>query len=194
MVVALLTFYPAVNLPTNGHQTEVFAAEQIVSVSADSLPFQFSLPHPGYLSTPFSYYHPGVDIATGLSMPVHPVAPGSISTIDYGFFGLGHAIVVSHAGGFESTYGHMGRIFVRAGDQVSQTSILGEVGLTGHTSGPHTHVEIRKDGNLIDPQKVLPSIPPFPSAADFMPVGGYEIPKVGISGETNFRKTLKPNF
>lgn len=193
IVVALLGYYPALILPTSLHSSEVLASEQIAKVSSDSLPYSFNLPHPGYLSTPFSSYHPGVDLATGLSMPIHPIAPGQVTRLDYGFFGLGHEIVVSHPGGFESTYGHMGRIFVKLGDKVTENTILGEVGLTGHTSGPHTHLEIRKDSALINPQTVLPEIPPFPAPTDFMPVGG-EILDSGVQGETNLRKTLRPDF
>lgn len=186
IVAALLGYYPAVSLPTTGHSNEVLAAEQISSVSADALPFEFSLPHPGYLSTKFSYYHPGIDIATGLGMPVHPIAPGQITRVDFGFFGLGHEVAISHPGGFESTYGHLGRMFTKIGDNVSQASIIGEVGLTGHTSGPHTHLEVRKDGNLVDPQKVLPTIPSLPTPADFIPTS--------TASESNLRKTLKPDF
>ena len=195
IVAAFLGYYPAVNLPTNLHTNEVLASEQIISVSANSLPYSFSLPHPGYLSTPSSFYHPGIDLATGLGMPIRPIAPGQIIKVDYGFFGLGHAVIISHPGSFESTYGHMGRIFVRVGDQVSQTTILGEVGLTGRTSGPHTHLEVRKDDHIIDPQTVLPEVPPFPAPSDFIPVGGPDInPEGRIQGEINLRKTLRPDF
>lgn len=186
-------YYPAVNLSTGGYHGEVLAAEQVAEVRSDSLPYTFNLPHPGYLSTPFSYYHKGVDLAAGLGMPIRPIAPGEIIGVDYGFFGLGHEVIISHLGGFQSTYGHMGRIFVKKGNQVSQTSILGEVGLTGYTSGPHTHLEIQKDGRLVDPQTVLPKIPHFPSPLDFQPVGGEEI-QSGSQNKESLHKSLKPDF
>lgn len=187
-VTLLLGYYPTVSLPTNSHTSTILAAEQVAELQADSLPFAFSLPHPGYLSTPFSRYHPGIDIATGLGMPIHPVGPGQVVAVNYGFFGLGHEVIISHSGGFESVYGHMSRIYVKVGNQVTQNSTLGEVGLTGQTSGSHTHLEIRRDGKPIDPQTILPTIPHFPSPMDFQPVGGR-------GGEpTNLRKTLKPDF
>ena len=184
----LLGYYPAVNLPTNSHPNTVLAAEQVTELKAGSLPFVFSLPHSGYSSTPFSYYHPGIDLATGLGMPIHPVGPGLVVAVDYGFFGLGHEVIIDHAGGFKSVYGHIGKIFVKVGNPVTKDSILGEVGLTGNTSGPHTHLEIHKDNKPINPQLVLPAIPLFPSTSDFQPVGGVE------DEPTNLRKSLKPDF
>lgn len=192
IILAILGYYPTLNLPPKVSGSSVLAAEQLAEVSANSLPYSFTLPHPGYLSTPFSYYHPGIDIATGLGMPIRPIAPGEVIVTDYGFFGLGHEVIVAHPGGFQSTYGHMGRIFTKKGSQVTAATILGEVGLTGQTSGPHTHLEITKDGRYVDPQTVLPAIPPFSSPSDFKPVGGSTQSEPPESDKLH--KTLKPDF
>ena len=137
-----------------------FSQEQIIQTSSFKDPF--ILPHPGYISTGYSKRHPGLDIATGLGMPIHPINSGKVVAIDYGmFFGLGHSVVVEHEQGIRSTYGHMGRIFVKKNDLVTQNSILGEVGLTGQTSGPHTHLEVTKNGQYTDPQLILPKLPPL---------------------------------
>ena len=53
----------------------------------------------------------------------------------------------------------MGKIYVSIGQEVTTESILGQVGLTGQTSGPHTHLEITYNGKYIDPQTILPDIP-----------------------------------
>lgn len=131
----------------------------------------FGLPHPGYISTRFSSWHPGLDIATGLGMPVRPVAPGKVIEVIWGFWGLGHYVVVEHEQGFKSTYGHMGRMFVKKDDTVSVNTILGEVGLTGRTTGPHTHLEITRAGQYIDPQTILPDLPNWPTFAGQAPFG-----------------------
>lgn len=143
--------------------------EQFIDASHLSVPFQ--LPHAGYLTTHFSSWHPGIDIATGLGMPIHPISAGKVAEVTFGYFGLGHDVVVEHEFGFRSTYGHMGRIFARVGDTVSPSSILGEVGLTGHTSGPHTHLEITKDGKYLDPEKILPALSDWPVFAGKGPAG-----------------------
>ncbi|GEM_PF-1252225 len=134
----------------------------------------FVLPHPGYLTTRFSTWHPGIDIATGLSMPLHPIAKGKVVETSFGFWGLGHYIVIEHEQGFKSTYGHMGKIYSRVGDSVESSSIVGTVGMTGRTTGPHTHLEITKDGRYIDPLTILPSISNWPATAGEAPYGASD--------------------
>lgn len=143
----------------------VFA--QTEEQKGEVIPLSFTkplvLPHPGYISTHFSTWHPGIDIATGLGMPIHPVIDGVVIETGYDIFGLGNYVFVAHENGFKSKYAHIGKIFVKVGQKVSSDNILGEVGLTGHTSGPHTHLEITHDGSWIDPEKLLPKLSDFPS-------------------------------
>lgn len=139
-----------------------FTQEQKGEIIAASFSQPLVLPHPGFLTTRFSSYHPGVDIAAGLGMPIHPITEGEVSEVGRDFFGLGNFVIVSHQNGFKSKYAHMGKIYVKIGDKITSENTLGEVGLTGRTSGPHTHLEITKDGNYIDPQTILPEIPNMP--------------------------------
>ncbi len=138
--------------------------EQKNEVVSASFSKPLVLPHPGYLSTRFSAWHPGIDVATGLGMPIHPITEGVVTEKGTDFFGLGNYIVVSHQNDFKSKYAHMGKVFVKIGDKVSSDNILGEVGLTGHTSGPHTHLEITHNGIFVDPQKLLPELDDMPIA------------------------------
>ncbi len=166
----------------------VSADEQQQQITAENLPQPINLPHPGYLSTRFSSFHKAVDIAAGLGMPIYPITSGVVEEVNFSFWGLGNHVVISHSSGFKSTYGHMGRVFVKGGQQVSPSNIIGEVGLTGATSGPHTHLEVTFNGEYIDPQTILPQIPNFPREEDFKPVGGSK-PK-----KTDLKKTLIPDF
>ena len=95
-------------------------------------------------------------------MPVNPITDGIIIEVGLDIFGLGNYVVVSHENGFVSKYAHLGKIYVKKGYSVSENNILGEVGLTGRTSGPHTHLEITRSGEYINPQKLLPEIPDMP--------------------------------
>lgn len=162
VVLYLLGYQPTLAMPPIKQSIARAEFTQKETIDSSQLPQTFSLPHPGYISTHFSSWHPGIDIAVGLGTPIHPVASGKVVAVIYGFFGLGHHVVVEHEQGFQSTYGHMGRIFIKEGDLVDTNSILGEVGLTGHTTGPHTHLEIRKNDVPIDPETILPILPDMP--------------------------------
>ena len=110
---------------------------QTQTISAQSLPFSFQLPHPGYISTPYSAWHPGVDIAAGLGMPIKPVTSGIVTSARFDLWGYGLVVEVDHGQGYHSLYAHLGRIYVKEGQKIGTGEYLGEVGLTGHTSGPH---------------------------------------------------------
>lgn len=172
VIFTLSGYYPSFSIPPV-RKSLVHAAyqEEKGEIISQSFSKPLVLPHPGYLSTQFSSYHPGIDIATGLGMPIHPITEGVVNETGHDFWGLGNFVVVTHQNGFKSKYGHMGRIFVKKGDRVTSENILGEVGLTGHTSGPHTHLEVTRNDNYVNPQALLPEIPnmPRPTAQDVHP-------------------------
>lgn len=170
----LLDYQPAFSFPPikkkapTHAQEELKQAQQIQTINSQSLPIGFTLPHPGYLSTTFSYYHPGIDLATGLGMPIKPIAKGTIKESGYNFWGLGLVVEVDHGYGYSSLYAHMGKTYVQKGQQVSENDFIGEVGLTGHTTGPHTHLEVSKEDKKIDPLTILPPVRNNPLAEDFV--------------------------
>ncbi len=198
-VMSIFGLQPTLDFPPIKKTVRVVNAFEETVVSVPTIPFQ--LPHPGYISTHYAYYHPGIDIATGLGMPIRPVSSGKVVEATISYFGLGHYVVVEHQEGFRSTYGHMGRVYVQTGDEVKETTILGEVGLTGRTSGPHTHLEITKNGSYINPLTILPGLPDWPDPATYSgpnyqnaPVGGNEIKtaeKIEEKREINLKKELK---
>lgn len=164
LILYFLGYHPAADFPPVKLSSTLASQkqEQKSEISANSFPTPVILPHPGYLSTRYSKYHPGVDIASGLGMPIHPINPGIIEETGRDFFGLGNYIVVEHTNGFKSKYAHLGKVYVKKNQDVNTETTLGEVGLTGNTSGPHTHLEITRNGNYIDPQTILPEIPDKP--------------------------------
>lgn len=165
ILISFLGYYPAFDIPPLKESVSFAQSlEEKGEVISNAFSKPIVLPHPGYLSTGFSNYHPGIDIAAGLGMPVHPILDGVAIEIGRDIFGLGNYIVILHENGFQSKYGHLNKIYVKAGDQLTQENFIGEVGLTGHTSGPHTHLEITKNENYLDPIKLLPEIPPMPIA------------------------------
>ncbi|MBU1031793.1 M23 family metallopeptidase [Patescibacteria group bacterium] len=166
----LLGYYPNFGFPPI-KQSVIHAQvqEQKGEIIANSFSKPLALPHPGYLSTKFSTYHPGIDIAAGLGMPIRPILDGEIVRVGRDLFGLGNFVEVLHENGFKSKYAHMGKIYVKTGDKITQENILGEVGMTGHTSGPHTHLEITHNGNYVNPQAILPEIPAMKQSPPQLP-------------------------
>lgn len=157
----LLGYQPILAIPPVSQNQVLAQNVQTQDIKAEELP-QMSLPHPGYLSTRFSRWHPGIDLATGLGMPVRPISEGEVGEVNFSFWGLGNHVIVTHPQGYKSIYGHMGKIYAKKGQFVNPVNILGEVGMTGWTSGPHTHLEIYKDDKAIDPLAILPTVQDYP--------------------------------
>lgn len=154
-----LGYYPAFAIPPIKKSTvQAQVRQQRGEIIAASFSKPLILPHPGYLSTKFSNWHPGIDIASGLGMPIHPIIDGLVIEAGRDLFGLGNYVVVTHEKNLKSKYTHMGRIYVKENQAVTSENMLGEVGVTGRTSGPHTHLEITLNGEFIDPEKILPEI------------------------------------
>ncbi len=174
---ALLLFFllglePHLGFPPIQKNLTFAQTDQVATISAQPSPFQFQLPFSGYLSTSFSSYHPGIDIAGGLGLPMKPIAPGKVTEVGYNFWGLGLIVAIDHGQGYKSLYAHLGKTYVSKDQQVTENDYLGEVGLTGNTSGPHVHLEVSKDSQSINPLVVLPQVRQTPIASDFKTSGG----------------------
>jgi murein DD-endopeptidase MepM/ murein hydrolase activator NlpD len=116
----------------------------------------------GMRTDPFSgkpAFHEGLDIAAPSGTPIHPFRAGKVSFSGWKP-GYGKAVVVRHAGGLESIYGHAGSVSAKVGDRVSQHTELGKVGSTGRSTGPHLHFEVRRKGKVVNPTSYLKQYPP----------------------------------
>ena len=99
--------------------------------------------------------HPGLDITAPLGSEIYPIKAGKVIEVSISRFNYGRSVVVEHADGLSSRYAHMGKIMVQEGDEISETTRLGEVGITGRTTGPHLHLEVRKNGVAQNPTRYL---------------------------------------
>ncbi|HWM88612.1 MAG TPA: peptidoglycan DD-metalloendopeptidase family protein [Kofleriaceae bacterium] len=95
--------------------------------------------------------HKGIDMTAPLGTPVHAARGGQVVRAGATTGGFGNLVVIDHGGGVRSFYGHLHSIDVKKGDQVEAGAVLGQVGSTGRSSGPHLHFEVRQDGRSIDP-------------------------------------------
>jgi murein DD-endopeptidase MepM/ murein hydrolase activator NlpD len=112
----------------------------------------------GYRSDPFNSdhaeFHPGIDFQGRKGDEVRSTANGRIVFAGWSN-GYGNCIRIQHANDFETLYGHLSRIGVKVGEQVTVGEKIGAVGSTGHSTGTHLHYEVRKNGKPINPVKFL---------------------------------------
>ena len=111
-----------------------------------------------YVSQKFSSFHPGIDLPSEFASAVKPIKAGVVELAEYSPFGYGNEVLIDHGDGLESLYAHLSKIEVKKGDTVTINSELGLVGSTGHSTGPHLHLEIHKDGVPVNPLNILPPL------------------------------------
>ena len=124
----------------------------------------FVYPTAGRLSSPFGMrpdpftgvrrFHNGIDLAGPTGTPIHAAMAGKVAKIGvhptYGKY-----IIVVHSGGYQTWYAHLNKTRIEEGKIVDQGQLIGEMGNTGYSSGPHLHFSIFKNGSPVDPLKLL---------------------------------------
>jgi murein DD-endopeptidase MepM/ murein hydrolase activator NlpD len=98
--------------------------------------------------------HTGLDFRSSTGDPVRATANGTVESAGWNG-GYGKMVEVDHGNGFSTRYGHMSEIDVKVGQHIKIGQIIGRVGSTGRSTGPHLHYETRIDGDAVDPQKFL---------------------------------------
>ena len=111
---------------------------------------------------PSHHFHSGIDIANTYGTPVHAADGGIVHNYSMGCYGgglcgYGLYVVIVHAGGFISLYGHLSSYAIADGTQVNQDTVIGYEGSTGNSTGPHLHFEIDLAGTPVDPLAYLPA-------------------------------------
>src|SRR3954468_15289474 len=98
--------------------------------------------------------HTGLDFRAATGDPVRATANGKVISSGWAG-GYGRMVEIDHGNGLSTRYGHLSEIHVRVGDVVKIGQVIGAVGSTGRSTGPHLHYETRIDGDAVDPQKFL---------------------------------------
>ena len=94
--------------------------------------------------------HNGLDFAAATGTPIYATGDGTVKLAGMNA-GFGNVVVIRHGNGYETLYAHMSRIKTRNGKSVKRGDLIGYVGSTGLSTGPHLHYEIHKDGKPVDP-------------------------------------------
>ncbi len=111
----------------------------------------------GMRRDPFTHqlrFHKGMDLAAPEGMEVRAALEGEVSFAGFKP-GYGNTVIIQHPGGLETTYAHLGATTVKKGEVIAAEQVLGSVGNTGHSTGPHLHFEVSRWGELIDPRNAL---------------------------------------
>ena len=98
--------------------------------------------------------HPGVDLRGEMGEGVHATANGRV-TMAGRDGGYGNMVEINHGNGLTTRYGHLSEIDVKVGQEIHAGQVIGKVGSTGRSTGPHLHYETRINGDVVDPQKFL---------------------------------------
>ena len=116
------------------------------------------LNHPtrgGYMTSGYgerwSSFHKGIDIAGNIGDNVFAAMDGEITYAEYNDGGYGNLIIIKHEDNMSTYYGHLSEYKVKVGDKVKKGDIIGEVGNTGFSTGPHLHFELRVNNEPVDP-------------------------------------------
>jgi len=125
---------------------------------------RFLRPVPGEISTPFGLRrvinrqnkspHSGVDLRAEEGTPILASNAGSVILVD-DFFFSGKSVILDHGQGVYSMYFHLSEILVREGEKISKGDVLGQVGSTGRSTGPHLHWGVRVRGAKVDPFSLI---------------------------------------
>ncbi len=95
--------------------------------------------------------HTGLDFTADIGTEIYATGDGIVEAVDSKLSGYGHHVVIQHGFGYETLYAHMSRVAVRPGEKVKRGQVIGYVGNTGTSTGPHLHYEVIKNGVKVDP-------------------------------------------
>lgn len=138
----------------------VFAQTEESTIQAENtLSTQKALQYPldhYKINQGYNFFHPGLDLGAGVGEPIKPIKSGVVIEAEFTKSGYGNTVLIDHGKGLTSRYAHLSVIEVKKGDEVLTSKEIGKVGITGRSTGPHLHLEIRQNGIPLNPSSVIP--------------------------------------
>jgi murein DD-endopeptidase MepM/ murein hydrolase activator NlpD len=154
-LVILASFLPSTGVSAKGSdigdETIIESQTSLVTERGIQIPLETLKINQGY-----SFFHPGVDLDGNTGDPIKSIKMGRVIEAGYRHDGYGNMVLIDHGGGLESLYAHLSKIEVTVGEQVDMNTEIGKVGVTGHSTGSHLHLEILQNGKDINPFSILP--------------------------------------
>lgn len=145
---------PTIPVNADGSQLIWPAHGVIVSQGFGPTPYPYE---PSFGAYP--HFHTGLDLAGRQGTPIVAAADGVVAAADVSTVGYGNHIIIAHANGLLTLYGHLEVMMVKVGDVVKAGQVIGLLGSTGNSTGPHCHFEVRVNGQPVDPRPFLPALP-----------------------------------
>ena len=108
----------------------------------------------GYRRDPFKRnrkFHHGMDFAGPKGSYIYATGNGRVISASYSYFGYGNNIIIDHGFGYKTRYAHLNSISVKVGDTVARGQVIGELGNSGRSTGPHLHYEVIYRNKAVDP-------------------------------------------
>lgn len=96
-------------------------------------------------------FHKGLDFTAPSGTPIYATADGVVTAAGFTADGFGNKVVINHGYGYQTLYGHMYRVKARNGQSVKRGEVIGYIGSTGKSTGPHCHYEVHRNGVPVDP-------------------------------------------
>ncbi len=113
----------------------------------------------GEAHLPYQPIHTGIDIASKKGDPITPFMKGKVLSVNHLSWGYGNYVVIDHGNNITSIYAHMSAANVTEGQDVKPGDVIGKVGSTGWSTGPHLHFEVRVFGVPVNPRTFVTGIP-----------------------------------
>lgn len=145
---------PATPINANGSQLIWPAHGVSIAQPFGPSPYPFEPAFGGY-----PHFHTGIDLAGPFGTPIMAAADGIVAAADVSTVGYGDHVIIAHAGGLLTLYGHLEAMMVKPGEAVKAGQVIGLLGSTGNSTGPHCHFEVRVSGTPVDPRPFLPPLP-----------------------------------
>lgn len=108
------------------------------------------------ISQGYKFFHPAIDIDGETGDPIKPIKAGVVDYVENSNVGYGKHVIVDHGNNLKTLYAHLSKINVKNGDNVTTSTVIGEMGSTGRSTGSHLHLEVRDHGVPVNPLSILP--------------------------------------
>lgn len=153
------TFLPGAQAQTIQNSIGSYQTDETIIQTQNTLKTEKSIQYPLAnikINQNYGIFHPGLDLGAAIGDVVKPIKAGQILEAGYTTDGYGNTVLIDHGNGLTSRYAHLSIVEVSNGEKVTTETEIGKVGITGHTTGPHLHLEVRQNGVALNPILILP--------------------------------------